>query len=109
MSKKKVMFYDTTIRDGVQSLWAMNMTTGMFDAVVGEIDQAGYSYIELPVNAINAKMSVRFLKDDPWRIAHLFGRKITKTKKSQFILEVLDFLEGGDPRCYDKALLQNSV
>jgi oxaloacetate decarboxylase (Na+ extruding) subunit alpha len=98
MRKKKVMFYDTTIRDGVQSLWAMNMTTGMFDAVAGVIDQAGYSYIELPVNAINAKMQVRFLKDDPWRIAHLFGRKITKTKKSQFILEVLDFLEGGDPR-----------
>lgn len=92
------MFSDTTMRDGVQSLWAMNMTYGMFDAVAGEIDKAGYSCIELPVNPINAKMQVRFLKNDPWKIAHLFGRKITKTKKSQFILEVLDFLEGGDPR-----------
>jgi oxaloacetate decarboxylase alpha subunit len=92
------MFSDTTLRDGAQSLWAMNMTSGMFDAVAGEIDKAGYNYIELPVNAINAKMQVRFLKDDPWRIAHLFGRKIKETKKSQFILEVLDFLEGGDPR-----------
>ncbi len=99
MGKNEVTFYDTTMRDGVQSLWAMNMTTGMFDAVAGEIDNAGYNFIELPVNAINAKMQVRFLKDDPWRIAHLFGRKITRTKKSQFILEVLDFLEGGDPRC----------
>lgn len=99
MTTRKVLFYDTTMRDGVQSLWSMRMTTGMFEAVADEIDKAGYSYIELPVNAINAKMQVRFLKDDPWRIAHLFGRKITRTKKSQFILEVLDFLEGGDPRC----------
>jgi oxaloacetate decarboxylase (Na+ extruding) subunit alpha len=98
MTEKKVKFYDTTLRDGAQSLWAMNMTYGMFEAVAEEIDKAGYSYIELPVNAINAKMQVRFLKDDPWKIAHLFGRKIQHTKKSQFILEVLDFLEGGDPR-----------
>jgi pyruvate carboxylase len=37
MNKKKVMFYDTTLRDGVQSLWAMKMTYGMIDAVAGEI------------------------------------------------------------------------
>jgi oxaloacetate decarboxylase (Na+ extruding) subunit alpha len=97
-TKKRIEFYDTTMRDGVQSLWAMYMTTGIFDAVAGEIDKAGYSHIELPVNAVNAKMQVRFLKDDPWRIAHLLGRKITKTKKSQFILDTLDLLEIGEPR-----------
>ena len=108
MRKKKVEFYDTTIRDGVQSIWAMNMTTGMFDAVVEEIDKAGFRHIELPVNAINAKMQVRFLKDDPWRIAHLFGNKIKKTKKSQFILEVLNFLEGGDPRSMTRLYYQTA-
>ena len=81
MNKKKVMFYDTTLRDGVQSLWAMKMTYGMIDAVAGEIDKAGYNYIELPVNAVNAKMQVRFLKENPWEIARLLGRKITRTKK----------------------------
>jgi oxaloacetate decarboxylase alpha subunit len=106
MSEKKVMFYDTTLRDGAQSLWAMKMSYGMHDAVVGEIDKAGYRHIELPVNAINAKMQVRFLKEDPWSTAHLFGRKITKTKKAQFILEVLDFLEGGDPRSMTRLYFQ---
>ena len=96
--KKKVNFFDTTIRDGVQSLWAMKMTYGMLDSFVGEIDKVGYSYIDLPVNAINAKMSIRFMKDDPWKIAHLLGRKITKTKKFVFVLDRLDLLEMGEPR-----------
>jgi len=45
MSETKVMFYDTTLRDGAQSLWAMNMSYGMHDAVTAELDQAGYSCI----------------------------------------------------------------
>jgi oxaloacetate decarboxylase alpha subunit len=96
--KKKVQFYDTTLRDGVQSLWAMKMTYGMIEAVAGEIDKAGYNYIELPVNAMNAKMQVRWLKDDPWKIAHLLGREITRTNKTQVMMECLDLLDYGEPR-----------
>ena len=46
MSEKKVMFYDTTLRDGAQSVWAMNMPYGIHYAVAAELDQAGYHYIE---------------------------------------------------------------
>jgi oxaloacetate decarboxylase alpha subunit len=98
MSEKKVMFYDTTLRDGVQSLWAMKMSYGMHDAVIAELDQAGYNCIELPVNAVNAKMQVRFLKEDPWEIARLFKRKITKTKKNQVIMDCLDLMGESEPR-----------
>ena len=42
MSTKKVFFTDLTLRDGAQSMWAMKMTYGMHQAVVEEIDRAGY-------------------------------------------------------------------
>jgi oxaloacetate decarboxylase (Na+ extruding) subunit alpha len=98
MGEKKVMFSDTTFRDGQQSLWAMKMTYGMIDAVVEEMDQAGYDLIELPVNAVYAKMQVRFLKEDPWKLAHLFGEKIKRTKKTQVIMDCMDMMGKGEPR-----------
>ena len=33
-----VVFVDTTLRDGQQSLWAYNMRTGMMLPIVEEID-----------------------------------------------------------------------
>ncbi len=98
MSEKKVMFSDTSLRDGTQSLWAMFTTFGMHDAVSGEMDKAGYNYIDLPVNAVNFKMAVRFLKENPWNSAHLFKKKITKTKKMLPILECLNLIEEPGPR-----------
>jgi oxaloacetate decarboxylase (Na+ extruding) subunit alpha len=98
MGTKKVEFYDTTLRDGVQSLWAMKMTYGIHAAVVEELDKAGYSYIEIPVNGVNAKHQVRFLKENPWDYAHLFGEKIKKTKKSTVIMDCLSNIDLPDPR-----------
>ena len=98
MSKKKVLFTDMTLRDGSQSLWAMKMTYGMHTVVASEIDQAGYDYIDLPVNAVNFKMWVRMMKEDPWQIAHQFKRKITKTKTMVPILERIDLLGEAEPR-----------
>lgn len=106
MTDKKVEFYDTTMRDGVQSLWAMRMTYGGHKAISSELDQAGYSYIELPVNAVHAKMQLRNFKENPWEIAHLFGREITKTRKSQVIMDCLDMLGESDPRSVVKLYYQ---
>ncbi|MBI5062588.1 MAG: carboxylase, partial [Desulfatitalea sp.] len=52
MTEKKVVFSDVSLRDGAQSLWAMNMSYGMYDAVAEQLDQAGYDYIELPMHAV---------------------------------------------------------
>ena len=98
MNKNEVMFSDTTMRDGAQSLWAMNMTYGMYDAVASELDQAGYSMIEVPANAVYFKMWVRVLKQDPWETVRLFNRKITRTKKNIAILDCLDLLGESEPR-----------
>ncbi len=96
--KKKVAFYDTTMRDGAQSLWAMEMRYGTMEKIAPLLDDAGYSYIEMPVNAMNAKYYCRFMKEDPWDIAHLLGRSITKTKKNQWIAENLDLLDYAEYR-----------
>ncbi len=42
-----IKFVDTTIRDGHQSLWAENMTTGMMLPVAEAMDRAGFDAIEL--------------------------------------------------------------
>ena len=98
MAKKKVLFSDVTLRDGSQSLWAMKMTYGMHQVVASEIDQAGFDYIDLPVNAVNFKMWVRFHKEDPWQIANQFKQRITRTKTMLPTLERIDLLGEAEPR-----------
>jgi oxaloacetate decarboxylase alpha subunit len=91
MSEKKVNFSDQTLRDGAQSIWAMGMQHGMYDAVAQEIDQAGYSSIELPMHGAYMKMAVRMFKEDPWKTMRLFRTKITKTKKVTGTANLIDF------------------
>ena len=98
MARKKVLFSDMTLRDGSQSLWAMNMTYGMHQVVASEIDQAGFDYIDLPVNAVNFKMWIRFFREDPWQIAHQFKERITRTKTMLPTLERIDMLGEAEPR-----------
>jgi oxaloacetate decarboxylase alpha subunit len=47
VSTDGIKFVDTTIRDGHQSLWAENMTTGMMLPVAEAMDRAGFDAIEL--------------------------------------------------------------
>jgi len=97
-SGRQVLFSDTTLRDGAQSLWAMNMNYGKAEAVVGELDKAGYHYIDLPVFSVFFKMAVRFFKEDPWRMTHLFRDEISRTKKQIAILDRLNLIENAEPR-----------
>ena len=48
---REIKFVDTTIRDGNQSLWALNMTTGMMLATLPHLDEAGFESIEFSVLA----------------------------------------------------------
>ncbi len=78
MSDKMVTFHDTTFRDGPQSLWGMKMNYGMIDAVVSEMDQAGFATIET-IGAGQWVLWTRFLKEDPIAGMALFERKLQKT------------------------------
>ncbi len=98
MSEQKVLFSDTTFRDGAQSMWSMFMTYGVVDAVVDEMDKAGYHFIEIPIHGVFFKMVVRFLKQNPWDMMRLFKNRITKTKKMIPIQDSVALLELPEPR-----------
>ena len=78
MSTDGIKFVDTTIRDGHQSLWAENMTTGMMLPVAAAMDRAGFDAIEL-ISSSHLKKCVRELKEDPWARVKLMSQRITHT------------------------------
>ena len=73
-----IHFVDTTIRDGHQSLWAENMTTGMMLPIAKNLDRAGFEGIEL-ISGSHLKKTVRELKEDPWERVRLMAKEITQT------------------------------
>ncbi|MEL0324047.1 MAG: hypothetical protein VXA00_06765, partial [Rhodospirillales bacterium] len=75
--KNDIQFVDTTLRDGNLSLWASNMTTGMLLPVLENIEEAGFTAIELMSGAFFKKM-VRELKDDPFERIRLVREKLPK-------------------------------
>lgn len=79
MSNKSIEIHDTTFRDGAQSLWAMRVYYGMLDATLSEMDQAGFSCIEVPVTKSYITVANRFLKENAWETFRLCERKIKNT------------------------------
>src|SRR5918996_1681422 len=73
-----IRFVDTTLRDGHQSLWAENMTTGMMLPIAKTLDNAGFEGIEL-ISGSHLKKTVRELKEDPWQRVRLMAKEITRT------------------------------
>lgn len=62
----KIKFIDTTIRDGHQSLWAMNMRTSHMLSTMPYLDSAGFEAIEFLAAGAAFKKLVRHLKENPW-------------------------------------------
>src|SRR5919109_2566933 len=77
-SEDGIRFVDTTIRDGHQSLWAENMTTGMMLPVAEALDRAGFDAIEL-ISSSHLKKCVRELKEDPWARVRLMRERMPRT------------------------------
>jgi oxaloacetate decarboxylase alpha subunit len=76
----KVRFIDTTIRDGQQSLWALNMTTGMMLPAIEHLDRAGFEAIEFFVPVIQFKKMIRDLNEDPFQWLKLGAPKFKNTQ-----------------------------
>ena len=75
---EEIKFVDTTIRDGHQSLWAENMTTGMMLPIAERLDNAGFEAIEL-LSSSHIKKCVRELKEDPWERVRQVAKRVKKT------------------------------
>lgn len=63
----EIKFVDTTVRDGNQSLWALNMRTGMMLATLPDLDQAGFEAMEFFVPGVQLKKMAQHLGEDPFQ------------------------------------------
>jgi oxaloacetate decarboxylase alpha subunit len=61
-----VEFVDTTLRDGQQSLWALQMTARMMAPALADIDRAGFRELEFTIPGTQFVRAVRDLHEDPW-------------------------------------------
>ncbi len=75
----EIHFIDTTVRDGNQSLWALNMRTGAMLAIAEQMDQAGFQSMEFFVTAMFRKY-VREHKENPWDWIRLGTKRVKKTR-----------------------------
>jgi oxaloacetate decarboxylase alpha subunit len=63
----EIKFVDTTVRDGNQSLWALNMRTGMMLATLPDLDAAGFEAMEFFVPGVQLKKLSQHLGEDPFQ------------------------------------------
>jgi oxaloacetate decarboxylase alpha subunit len=75
----EVRFIDTTVRDGNQSLWALNMRIGSMLPALPHIDEAGYESMEFFLSVIFKKY-VREHKENPWYWLKEGTKRIKKTR-----------------------------
>jgi oxaloacetate decarboxylase alpha subunit len=73
-----VLFVDTTLRDGQQSLWAYGMRTGMMVPVCELMDRAGFEAIELG-GPVELPKCIKELREDPWERYRLVIPKFKQT------------------------------
>ncbi len=74
-----VRFIDTTLRDGNQSLWALNMRVGAMLPAAEHLDQAGFESMEFFVGVM-IKKYVREHKENPWEWLREGARRFKKTR-----------------------------
>ena len=75
----QVKFIDTTLRDGQQSMRALNMRTGMMMPVIADMDAAGFEAIEFFLPTVQLKKMTRDLGEDPWQWVKSGIERVKKT------------------------------
>jgi oxaloacetate decarboxylase alpha subunit len=75
----EVHFIDTTLRDGNQSLWALNMRVGAMLPAAPHMDQAGFESMEFFLSVIFKKY-VREHRENPWYWLREGTKRIKKTR-----------------------------
>src|ERR1044072_4649300 len=75
----QVKFIDTTVRDGNQSLWALNMKIGAMLPALPHMDEAGFESMEFFLSVVFKKY-VREHKENPWYWLKEGTQRIKKTR-----------------------------
>lgn len=102
-----IQYIDTTLRDGQQSLWALNMRINMMLPALEALDKAGFESMEFFLPNIQLKKMTRELHEDPWQWLKL-GAKAAKHTE----LRLHGGYKGGlakVPECVSKLLIKRVV
>ena len=75
----EVRFIDTTLRDGNQSLWALNMRIGAMLPAAEPMDHAGFESMEFFLSVMFKKY-VREHKENPWYWLREGTKRLKKTR-----------------------------
>jgi oxaloacetate decarboxylase alpha subunit len=75
---RRIGLFDTTLRDGQQSLWATRMTTAMMLPALPQMDAVGYDAIET-FSTVHFDAAVRYLKENPWERMRLIRQHVRRT------------------------------
>jgi len=75
----RISIIDTTLRDGHQSLWALNMRTGWMLPALEHLDRAGYEAMEFFVPVVQIKKMIRDLHEDPFQWLKLGAKRAKQT------------------------------
>src|SRR5207237_1380960 len=75
----EVRFIDTTLRDGNQSLWALNMRIGAMLPAAEHMDQAGFEAMDFFLSAMSKKY-VSEHKENPWYWLREGTKRLKKTR-----------------------------
>jgi len=83
-SKRRIDFWDTTLRDGHQSLWATRMTSSMIEPIAKTIGETGYSVIGIGGAAV-FDSCIYYLAEDPWERLAMVNRLTPGVPKACYI------------------------
>lgn len=75
---KKVEIINSSLRDGVQSLWSSRVTPDEMLPIARTIDLGGYHSVDF-MAAVQFEVSVRHLKENPWERIQRIRRVINRT------------------------------
>jgi oxaloacetate decarboxylase alpha subunit len=81
---KKLEFWETSLRDGHQSLWATRMTTEMLDGILPNMDATGYRYMAV-MGSAGLEALIYYLAEDPWERLRKLQREAPNTTKSVWV------------------------
>lgn len=81
----KINFVDTTLRDGMQSLWGVRMSTAMAYPIASSINQAGFKAVDF-TGGTHFVFQIRTYRENPWERVRLLAGKINKAPLSLMML-----------------------
>jgi oxaloacetate decarboxylase alpha subunit len=81
---KRLEFWDTTLRDAHQSLWATRMTTPMMEPILETMGKAGYWNLGVAGSAV-FDSCIYYLAEDPWARLDLIRDRCPHQHRSVYI------------------------